>query len=164
VTITSASKAFNLAGLRAAVCHIGAAPVRARLDGQPAELFGSANLFGVQATLAAWGGADDWLDATIDYLDANRRLVGEVLGAEAPHVRLHLPEATYLAWLDCRALHWGDDPAAVFRQLARVQLSSGPDFNPGGAGFVRLNFACPRPLLRDVLERMVAAAAGTGPC
>lgn len=158
VTLTSASKAFNLAGARCAVGHLGPQWLREAFVGQPSGLFGNIGLFGVAATLAAWTAGADWLAGTVDYLDGNRRLVAEVLADELPEIRHHRPEATYLAWLDCRALGWAAAPAEVFRDRGRVELTPGTEFNPGGDGFVRLNFATSRPVLEQILDRLVRAA------
>lgn len=159
VTLTSATKAFNLAGTRCAVGHIGPARVRAALAAVPSALLGDVSVFGVAAAVAAWTEADGWLAGTVDYLDRNRRLIADVLADHLPQVDYHLPEATYLAWLDCRALGWGADPAAIFRDRGRIQLSSGTDFGCGGDGFVRLNFATARPVLERILDRLVCTAA-----
>jgi len=80
-----------------------------------------------------------------------------VLARRLPAVRHHQPEGTYLAWLDCRELGLGPDPAAYFREHARVELNPGGNYNPGGDGFVRLNFATARPVLREILDRMIDA-------
>jgi len=153
VTLYAASKAFSLAGLRCAVGHIGIAALRAKLAEQPPGP--SVNVLGMRASLAAWTEAGSWLASVVDYLDVNRRLVAEVVTEQLPEVRHHMPEATYLAWLDCRGLGCGPDPAAYFRERARVELSPGTNYNPGGEGFVRLNFATATPVLRAILDRMV---------
>lgn len=166
VTITSATKAFNLAGVRCAAGHIGPRWLRDSVAARPMNLYGSVSVFGVAATLAAWTESDGWLADTVAYLARNRRLVAETLAAHAPAIRHHVPEATYLSWLDCRALGWSD-PAAVFRDRAQVHLSAGPDFNPGGDGFVRLNFATYQGVLCRVLDRLtqcVHADAEAAPC
>jgi cysteine-S-conjugate beta-lyase len=159
VTVTSATKGFNLAGIRCAVAHIGPPWLREILAGQPPLLYGNVSVFGVEATAAAWTECDDWLADIRRYLSGNRVLVADALGRRLPEVRFHLPEATYLYWLDCRSLRWGHDPARAFRSMGRVELSSGPAFNPGGDGFVRLNFATSRPLLGHLMDRIVR----TGP-
>jgi cystathionine beta-lyase len=155
VTLTSASKAFNLAGLRSAVMHIGDPAFLGHRDAQPADLFGMPNLFGVYAALAAWSAAaEPWRRQLIDHLDANRRRLAEVVAQRMPGARLLVPEGTYLAWIDVTELGMGDDPCATFRD-GGVRLSPGPDFGPGGEGFVRLNFATSAQLLEQILDRLV---------
>lgn len=157
VTMYAASKAFSLAGLRCAVGHLGVAALRKKLAEQPPGP--SVNVLGMRASLAAWTEAASWLDTVVDYLDVNRRLVTEVLAKRLPEVGHHMPEATYLSWLDCRSLDCGPDPAAYFRERARVELNAGSGYNPGGDGFVRLNFATATPVLREILDRMVDSVA-----
>ena len=90
-------------------------------------------------------------------IDENRRLLTELLAERLPGV-VHRPgEATYLAWLDCRALDLGDDPAEVFLDRGRVALSSGLPFGSGGAGHVRLNLATSPEVLTEAVGRMAAA-------
>ncbi|MBN6052440.1 aminotransferase class I/II-fold pyridoxal phosphate-dependent enzyme [Nonomuraea sp. RK-328] len=151
VTLTSASKAFNLAGLRCSVAHVGDARIRQELDAQPPLLFGEVSSLSVLATVAAWQDGDDWLAEARATLARNRTLVAESLPAGIRH---HLPEATYLAWLDCRELELGMDPTTFFLDRAGVMLSSGPSFGPGGDGFTRLNFATSEPILKEILHRM----------
>jgi cystathionine beta-lyase len=153
VTMYGASKAFSLAGLRCAIGHVGVESMRRQLAEQPPGP--NVNVLGMRATLTAWTEADSWLATTLDYLDGNRRLVGEVLATQLPEVRWHPPEATYLSWLDCRALGGVPDPATFFREHGQVELSPGSNYNPGGDGFVRLNFATAAPVLQRILGRMV---------
>jgi cystathionine beta-lyase len=155
VTATSASKAFNLAGLRTAVMHVAPPALRAARDAEPPDLFGAPQLFGVHATLAAWAEGDAWLATLLDHLDHNRRRVVEVFAGRSD-VDLALPEATYLAWLDVRGAGLGDAPASAFARQ-RVRLSPGAEFGPGGEGFVRLNFATSAEVLEEALRRMTAA-------
>jgi cystathionine beta-lyase len=156
VTVTSASKAFNLAGLRSAVMHIGDPAFLALRDAQPADLFGMPNLFGVHAALAAWSPTGEpWRRQLIEHLDANRRRIVEVLAQRLPGARLMAPEGTYLAWIDVAELGLGDPPGTAFRR-GGVRLSPGPDFGPGGEDFVRLNFATSAELLEQILDRMVS--------
>jgi len=158
VTLTSASKAYNLAGLRTAVMHIGDPRLLTRRDAQPVDLFGMPNLFGVHATLGAWSpAAQFWQKQLIEHLDANRRRLVEVIPQRIPGARLVAPEATYLAWIDVSRVDIGDDPASAFRR-AGVRLSGGPDFGPGGEGFVRLNFATSAELLEQILQAMAGVS------
>ncbi|MFG1998003.1 MalY/PatB family protein [Spirillospora sp. NPDC048911] len=155
VTLSSASKSFNLAGLRCSVAHIGDARVRQALDAQPPALFGEVSFLSVFAALAAWERGDDWLSRTRQTLTRNRQLVADGL----PNgIGLHVPEATYLAWLDCRKLDVGADPSTFFLDHADVLLSPGPSFGPGGEGFARLNFATSAPVLEEILHRIRKAA------
>jgi cysteine-S-conjugate beta-lyase len=158
VTVTSASKPFNLAGLRWAILHAGAEPLHAALTALPHHYFGAPNLMGVAATEAAWSDGDEWQRAVASRLDFNRSYLSELLAAHLPSVRYAVPDATYLAWLDFRALDLGDDPSVTMRERG-VELSAGPRFGPQGVGFARLNFATSA----RVLERIVAAMAGSPP-
>jgi cystathionine beta-lyase len=151
VTITSGSKAFNLASLRWAVAHLGPQWVRDRLAAVPSHVYGATNLFGVAATVAAWTECDDWQRAAMAVLDRNRGLLGQLLAKHLPEIDYVVPEATYLAWLDCRSLGFDDEPADTFLQRG-VRLSPGPDF--GAPGFVRLNFATSASILTQIVEAM----------
>jgi cysteine-S-conjugate beta-lyase len=158
VTVTSASKPFNLAGLRWAILHAGADELQSALDALPDHYFGAPNLMGVAATEAAWSEGDDWQRAVAARLDFNRTYLAELLATHLPDVGYAVPDATYLAWLDFRALDVGDDPAVVMRERG-VELSAGPRFGAQGRGFARFNFATSA----RVLERIVAAMAGSSP-
>lgn len=160
VTLTSATKAFNMAGLRCAVAHVGPARLREALDACPPDLFGVVDVLGVEATKAAWEKGGAWLAAVMDHLRANRALTADTLAARAPAIGYHPPQATYLAWLDCRRLATATDPAAFFREKAKVELSSGENYGPGGAGFARLNFATSTAILAEILNKMGDAAGG----
>ncbi|MFI6517316.1 MalY/PatB family protein [Spirillospora sp. NPDC050679] len=151
VTLTSASKSFNLAGLRCSVAHVGDARVREAMAAMPPQFFGEVSSLSVAATVAAWREGDPWLAEVRQTLARNRDLVAASLPAGVRH---HPPEATYLAWLDCRALNLGADPAEHFLEHSRVMLSSGPSFGPGGEGFARLNFATGGPILKEILRRL----------
>ncbi|MEO3814147.1 MalY/PatB family protein [Sphaerisporangium sp. B11E5] len=156
VTVTSASKAWNLAGLKAAVAVFGpgAGAELAAMDGEIGELSG---LFGVIAGQAAFAEGEPWLDDLLAGLDANRRLLGDLLAEHLPEAGYQPPQATYLAWLDLRALGLGEDPAEWFLRRGGVALYSGPKFGPGGAGHARFNFATDPALLTEAVERMAAA-------
>ncbi|EFL28533.1 putative aminotransferase [Streptomyces himastatinicus ATCC 53653] len=138
LSLMSASKGWNLAGLKAALAIAGpaAADDLARL---PEEVGHGPSHIGVIAHTAALRDGGDWLDALLGGLDDNRALLAGLLARELPGVRYRPGPATFLAWLDCRALGLGDDPAAVFLDRGRVALNSGLPFGTGGAGHVRLN-------------------------
>ena len=155
VTAAAASKAFNIAGLHCAVAHLGDAGVRDAIKALPGHVLGAVGSPGAEATLAAWTCGEPWLAETREHLTTMRNHIDGRIARELPEVRFTLPEATYLAWLDLRAYGLGDDPAKVLLEDARVALSAGRDFGENGAGFVRLNFATTRPILDEILDRVV---------
>jgi cysteine-S-conjugate beta-lyase len=154
--LLSASKGWNLAGLKAAVAVAGEHAVEdlARL---PDEVSHGASQIGVIAHVAALRGGGPWLDRMLAALDANRTALAELLAERLPGVRYRPPDGTYLAWLDCRELGLGEDPAAAFLQRGRVALSPGPDFGTGGSGHARLNFATSPEILAEAVTRMAAS-------
>lgn len=158
VTMTSASKAFNIAGACCAVAHVGSARVRDGLDRLPPDLLGRVGSVGVIATLAAWRDCDPWLAAVLRRLAENRGLLGAAL---PDGIGCHRPEATCLAWLDCRSLGL-PDPAAFFLRKAGVDLISGSSFGPCGEGFVRLNFGTTPAILAEICARMTEAVENLG--
>jgi cystathionine beta-lyase len=160
ITISSASKAFNLAGLRCAVAHVGHESVARRLDDLPNHLLGAVSTPGAEAALAAWTTGEQWLAALRAHLSARRDQLGTRLAAELPSVGFQPPEGTYLAWLEVSALGLGPDPAERLLEEGRVALSPGEPFGPGGEGFVRLNFATSGSILDEIIDRLVARAAG----
>ena len=161
VTVTSASKAFNLAGLRWAALHAGSDAMLDALRALPDHYLGAPNLPAVVATDAAWTAGDDWRRAVLEVLDENRRGLVELLARHLPGVGYRVPEATYLAWLDCRGLGWGDDPSVEFVRRG-VELSPGPTFGTEGAGHVRLNLATSRAVLEQIVIAMATPPDGPG--
>lgn len=158
VTLTSATKGFNIPGLRTAIAHFGSAALKARFDARIAEhLLGGPNRIGVAATIAAWRDSDDWLHEVMAYLEGNRRRVAS--WAAEHQLGHHVPEATYLAWLDCRNLELPGDitPQQHFLERARVALSQGADFGEAGKGHVRLNFGTSAEVLEEILGRLAGA-------
>jgi len=173
--VTSASKAWNLAGLKAAVLVAGpgAAADLARL---PEEVgHGASHVAGLAHTAALTHG-EPWLDALLAGLDAKRTLLGGLLAEHLPGVGWTHPDGTYLAWLDCDGLGLPDDdrrpddgpavvtdlagPARFFVDEARVALSAGHTFGTGGAGHVRLNYATTTGVLTEAVRRMGDAVRG----
>jgi cystathionine beta-lyase len=158
VTLTSATKGFNIPGLRTAVAHFGSPELKSRFDARfPQHLLGGPGRIGLAATVAAWTQADDWLAEVMGYLDHNRRRVAA--WAAEHHIGHHMPEATYLAWLDCRGLDLPDEttPHQHFLDRARVALSHGADFGTPGRGHVRLNFGTSAAVLEEILSRLAGA-------
>jgi cystathionine beta-lyase len=159
ITLMAPSKTFNLPGLKCAIGIIPNAALRERFLAAAADLVPKINVLGYTAALAAYREADDWLDALLDYLRGNRDYLVQQVRTTLPGVTIAPAEATYLGWLDCRASAAARDPYTFFLERAKVALNDGMLFGAGGAGFVRLNFGCPRALLGEGLERMRAALA-----
>lgn len=159
VAVTAATKAFNIAGLKAALIVTASERgdrLRARM---PEEVGWRMSQFGAIATVAAFRHGGPWLDGVLASLDDNRRLLADLLADELPGVGYRMPDATYLAWLDLRALEWGEDPAAYALEHARVALANGPEFGTQGRGFARLNFACSPEVLGEAITRLADARA-----
>lgn len=156
IATPSASKAFNLAGVKCALIVAGSERGRAILDRMPVEVLWRTSILGRAATAAGFGQSGQWLDELLATLAANRQLLRRTLAEELPGAVLHEPQASYLAWIDFSALGFGDDPAEVILREARVALSRGLDFGTQGAGFARLNFACEPKVLVEALRRIAA--------
>ncbi|WP_255950851.1 MalY/PatB family protein [Streptomyces odontomachi] len=156
LSLMSASKGWNLAGLKAALALAGpaAADDLARI---PEEVSHGPSHLGIIAHVAALRDGGDWLDAVLAGIDGNRRLLVDLLARHLPAVRCTPGQGTYLAWLDCRGLGLGDDPAAAFLERGRVALNPGSSFGTGGAGFVRMNLATSPELITEAVRRMATA-------
>lgn len=152
--IHSASKTFNLPGLKAALIVPGADAISELTEGLSTAVDMSASSMGILAHAVALDEGRSWLAEHLSGLTANRAVLADLLAEQLPAVRWREPEATYLAWLDCRALGLGDDPAEVLLERGRVALNSGLHFGPGGAGHVRLNFATAPSTLAEAVSRM----------
>jgi cysteine-S-conjugate beta-lyase len=154
VAITSASKAFNLAGLKCALVVSASERGDAVRRAFPYEVEWRTSILGAIAAIAAFRDSGDWLDGVIVSLDENRRMLARLLDERLSGVGYRLPEATYLAWLDLNTLGWGDDPAVHALDHARVALANGPDFGRTGRGHARLNFACSPDVLEEAVTRL----------
>lgn len=158
ITLMSAGKTWNIAGLNACWAVVTDPALRARFGRAIAGVADHANILGLVATEAALAEGEPWRQAVLAYLQANRDRLVELV-ATLPGIGMRRPEGTYLAWLDCRASVAAADPHRFFLDRAKVGLNPGPDFGPPGAGFVRLNFGCPRATLEEGLGRMARALA-----
>jgi cystathionine beta-lyase len=156
ITVTSASKGWNMAGMKCALMVPSDTESLAILDSFPQEVASRTSILGLHANVAAYGD-DEWLDATITRIMHNDQLLASLLRRKLPVVRYRRPTATYLGWLDFRDLGFGLDPAERVLQDAQVALNSGPTFGAAGRGHARINFACDPSVLEEAVERMAAA-------
>jgi cystathionine beta-lyase len=158
--VTSASKTFNLAGLKCAVMVAGGPAQEEVLRSFPAEVEWRTGLFGALANVAAYAPESDaWLDSLLAALGENRALLADLLAQHLPRARFLPPDAGFLAWVDVSAYEWGDNPAPTLRREAKVALHHGPLFGEEGIGHVRINFGCSPDVLREAVERMGALAS-----
>jgi cysteine-S-conjugate beta-lyase len=157
VTATSASKGWNLPGLKCAQLIV-TNDDDAALWPEHGFLFEhGASTPGVRANIAAYRGGAAWLAEVVGYLDGSRQLLADWLAERLPAIRYKPPEGTYLAWLDCRDLGIDGSPAEFFQAKAQVLLTDGVACGDAGRGYARLNFATPRPILAEIVRRMAAA-------
>lgn len=154
ITVTAASKAWNLAGLKCALM-IAQAPERiAALDRMPEEVGFRTSILGLHASVAAFRDSTEWLDGALDEIQRSSALLEELLAERLPAVHYRPPGASYLAWLDFRETSLGADPSERILAQARVALNAGPTFGRQGAGFARLNLACSPEVLREAIDRI----------
>jgi cystathionine beta-lyase len=157
ITLTSATKSFNLAGLPCAFAICGSDRVQQPFRELPPHVLGHPGIVDDAAIHAAWTEGQPWLDEVVAYLLENRDLVMDFFARRLPELRVLPPEATYMAWLDCRELGLPAEPFKFFLEHARVALTRGREFGAPGEGFVRINFATSRAILQEILERMGTA-------
>jgi cystathionine beta-lyase len=159
VVCTAPSKTFNLAGMHSSNMFIPNAELRERFTtAQAAQALPGMSPFGITATIAAYNEGEPWLEAVMAYITDNAKLVMETFAAQEPRVKPIMPQGTYLQWIDCRGL--GLDKNALedlMLNKAKVYFDEGYIFGAEGEGFERINIACPRPLLKRALDRMITA-------
>jgi len=163
ITLIAPSKTFNIAGLQCSVAIIQNADLRKKFKAARVDLVNEVNILGLVAALAAYREGQEWLDELLVYLEANRDLLVQYVSEQMPGIRMGKPEATYLAWLDCRQAGIPGNPHKFFLEQAKVAVNDGVTFGRGGEGFIRLNFGCPRSTLLEALDKMRAALAPLKP-
>lgn len=156
ITLGSASKAFNITGMRCSLAHVGHPHTRRAFRAFPSHLLGGPSTIGAAATVAAWTRSVSWLDDTMVAITARRDHIAARLEAEAPDLHFSVPEATYLGWLDFSATALADDPAQRILAEARVALEPGAKFCPDTAGsFARINYATSEAIVDDIVDRII---------
>jgi len=155
--VVSASKAWNLAGLKCAAIITGSPTMAAAVERLPRDTPWRVGHFGLLAAVAALTDGQDWLDRLLSTLDHRRAQLTDLLTQRLPELRWQPPQAGYLAWLDASAVGAGDVPQALFLDRARVALQPGPPFGAAGSGHVRLNFATSPQILDQATTAMATA-------
>ena len=154
ITLMAPSKTFNLPGLGFGFAIVQNQQLREQLNKASMGIVPHNNVLGITAALAAYRDSEDWLQAVLAYLTANRDVLVDYIQENLPMVATTVPQATYLAWLDCRAAGIQGNPYEFCLVNARVACNDGAAFGPGGEGFLRLNFGCPRAQLLQALEQI----------
>ena len=154
------SKTFNLAGLSASSIIIPNKKLREDFEKARASILPRPNLFGFAALGAAYRFGDEWLEQLLDYLEGNLQFAMKYFEERIPKIKVIKPDGTYLVWLDCRELGMDAmDLRTFMREKARVGFDDGFLFGQSGAGFERMNIACPRAILEEALSRIETAVA-----
>ena len=154
IIITSASKSFNLAGLKCAVIITQSTALAERINKMPPAVTWRASLFGAVASTAAYTQSSDWLDGLLITLDKNRKLVDDLIQSMLPGIRYRIPDFGYLAWLDMTSLGLGEDPVARILEKGKVALNGGVLYGPKHKNFVRLNFGTSAELITEGFNRI----------
>ena len=155
VTVTSASKSFNLAGLKCATIIAQDPKLNAMLDTMPESVHFRASLFGAVADAVAYKSGDEWLAGVLLTLDENRRLVADLLKNKIPAIKYRIPDCSYLAWLDVSELNLGENPAAHFLKKGKVAFNAGHTYGTDYSQFVRLNFGTSPEIITDSIGRIL---------
>jgi len=154
ITITAASKGWNIAGLKCAIIVTQNSKVYETLNAIAPATHYRASLLGAFATVTAFEKGEPWLEDVMVELDHNRKLIVELIAAKTPGVGYRIPHCSYLAWLDLTAFTLGEDPSAVLIEKAKVACVQGLRFGPQSTQFVRLNFATSPEILEEAFNRL----------
>ena len=157
ITVTSASKGFNLAGLKCAVIVTGSQAIKEKINSMPISVAFRASLFGAVAATAALRDAVSWLDGVIVALDENRRLIKNLIDSKIPAIKYQAPDFGYLAWLDLSGLNLGEDPAKVLLERGKVAFNGGQMYGPQHSQCVRLNFGTSPEIISEAFDRVLRA-------
>ena len=161
ITLMAPSKTFNMPGLHFSFAVVQNENLRSKMTKARNGIIGEPNILAQSAAKAAYKYGGEWLGALLKYLDQNRQLVVEFTKANIPEIRVHSPEGTYLAWLDCSALNLKEGPYKFILENAKVALNDGKMFGGNSSGFVRLNFGCPKSVLIKALNQMAISIQHT---
>lgn len=155
ITVTSASKGWNIAGLKCAIIVSQNELIKAQLDQMPKAVHSRASILGAFASAAAFAEGGTWLDSVMSQLDFNRYLIRDLLAAKLPTVKYHLPDNSYFAWLDLSSLGLGEDPSQILLEKGRVAFNSGSLYGAQCSQYVRLNFATSPEIITEAIERIL---------
>ena len=155
LTVTSASKGWNIAGLKSAIIISQNEAINEKLKLMPPAVHFRSSILGAFASAAAFKDGVTWLDTVLKQLDSNRFLVRDLLAAKLPEVKYHIPQCSYVAWLDLEALKLGENPAQVLLERGKVAFNPGHFYGAQSSQFVRLNFATSPEIITEAINRIV---------
>jgi len=154
ITVTAASKGWNIAGLKCAIIISQNEAINNQLATMPAAVHYRASLLGGFATAVAFAEGEVWLDSVLENLDHNRYMIKKLLSSQLPSVRYHIPDNSYLAWLDLEALNLGENPTETLLAKGRVAFNAGHTFGKQCSQYVRLNFATSPTIITEAIHRI----------
>ena len=154
ITITAASKGWNIAGLKCAIIVTENEMMYETLNAIAPATHYRASLLGAFATVTAFEKCEPWLNELIEQLDHNRKLVASLIQSKTPGIGYRIPHCSYLAWLDLTTFNLGEDPSAFLIEKAKVAFVPGIRFGSQSAQFVRLNFATSPEILTEAFNRL----------
>jgi cystathionine beta-lyase len=157
VAVTAASKGWNIAGLKCAIIVSQNEVINARLATMPMAVHFRASLLGGFATAIAFAEGEIWLDSVIENLDHNRHMLKDLLNSQLPSVRYHIPDNSYLGWLDLEALNLGEDPSVTLLEKGRVAFNAGHIYGKQCSQYVRFNFATSPTIITEAVHRIARA-------
>jgi len=155
ITVTSASKTFNLAGLKCALIITENEHLKEKINAMPISVAYRASLFGAAAATAAMSDSKEWLTGVLLTLDENRKLIAKLIDSNIPSIRYRIPDFGYLAWLDLAALELGDDPAKVLLEQGRLAVNGGHMYGPSNPSFIRFNFGTSPEIITEAFNRIL---------
>ncbi len=159
VTLIAPTKCFNIAGLQTSAVRVSDPVLRHKIRrALNTDEVAEPNAFAIDAAIAAFNGGGEWLDGMRKYVFENKKIIEEYADSDIPGIKAVRSEATYLSWLDCRALGMGSEElAGKIREKTGLYITAGNEYGSSGEGFLRMNAACPRSVLYDGLERLKRA-------
>ena len=155
ITVTSASKTFNLAGLKCALIITENVALKEKINAMPISVGYRASLFGAVAATSAMSECSEWLAGVLLTLDENRKLIKKIIDTKIPSIGYRIPDFGYLAWLDLTALGLGDDPAKVLLEQGKLAVNGGHMYGPEHSSFIRFNFGTSPEIITEAFERIL---------
>ena len=155
ITITSASKGFNLAGLKCAVIITSSESIKEKINSMPISVAFRASLFGAVAATAAFNNSISWLDGVVASLDQNRKLIKTLIDSQLPVIKYRVPDFGYLAWLDLSGLGLGEEPTKVILERGKLAINGGTMYGPKHGQFARFNFGTSPEIITEAFNRIL---------